>query len=65
MTAFAKENGIKDFGSYKNKGMGAAKGRSQIYINNNDSDVADLFKKLASKAEVEGKSVSGKDYKGK
>ena len=64
VTAFAKENGIKDFGSYKNKGMGAAKGRSQIYINNNDSDVADLFKKLAGKAEVEGKSVSGKGYKG-
>jgi hypothetical protein len=64
VTAYAKEKGIKKFGSYKNKGMGSSKGRTQIYINNNDEDVSDLYKKLAKDAEVVGKSVSGKGYKG-
>ena len=64
--AYADEHGIKDFGSYENKGMGSAKGRNQIYIHAKgmDHDVADLFKKLAKDGEVVGKSVAGKGYQG-
>tara|TARA_B100000809_G_scaffold245710_1_gene272936 strand:+ start:755 stop:1306 length:552 start_codon:yes stop_codon:yes gene_type:complete len=65
VTNFAKKNGIEKFGSKENKGMGSAKGRTQIYIQNNDTDVADLFRALAKDGEVVGKSVSGMDYKGK
>ena len=64
ITNFAKKNGIEKFGSKENKGMGSAKGRTQIYIQNNDTDVADLFRALAKDGEVVGKSVSGMDYKG-
>jgi len=65
VTNFAKKNGIEKFGSKENTGMGSAKGRTQIYIQNNDTDVADLFRALAKDGEVVGKSVSGMDYKGK
>ena len=65
VTNFAKKNGIEKFGSKENTGFGSAKGRTQIYIQNNDTDVADLFRALAKDGEVVGKSVSGMDYKGK
>ena len=66
VTAYAKKHDIKDFGKYKNTGFGKAKGRDQIYIHAKgmDHDVADLFKKLAGEAEVEGKGVSGTGYMG-